>query len=91
MNETLHQLTQFILPLVIVGVPVLAFSLRFALKPMVEAYTKLKLAQEGGSGELPIMKQQLALLDQRLQSLEDHMDRLDEVVEFHRQLEKPKE
>jgi pilus assembly protein TadC len=91
MNEILPQILAFILAGVIFGIPVLAFSLRFALKPLVEAYTRLKEAQSGDDGrQLPVVMQQLAVLEQRLQAIEEHVDRLDEVAEFHRELEKPR-
>lgn len=89
MDEMVSQFLAFILAGVIFGVPALAFSLRFALKPLVESYTRLKEAQQGGSAkDLPVVMQQLAALEQRLQAIEDHMDRLDEVAEFRRELEK---
>ncbi|MEJ2187673.1 MAG: hypothetical protein P8Z36_17430 [Gemmatimonadota bacterium] len=91
MEEILPQILAFILAGVLFGIPILAFSLRFALKPMVEAYTRMKEAQQGGvPKEMPMVMEQLALLEQRLQAIEDHVDRLDEVSEFHRQLEKPR-
>lgn len=89
MTDILPQIMAFLLAGVLLGVPIIAFSMRFALKPLVEAYIRLKETQQGGTGELPIIKQQLALVDQRLQALEDHVDRLDEVADFHRQLGKP--
>lgn len=89
MDEILPQIFAFILAGVILGVPVLALSLRFALKPLVESYTRLKEAQQSGSSkDLPVVMQQLAMLEQRMQAIEEHMDRLDEVAEFHRELEK---
>ncbi|MEJ2217593.1 MAG: hypothetical protein P8099_13365 [Gemmatimonadota bacterium] len=91
MDEILPQIFAFILAGVILGVPVLALSLRFALKPLVESYTRLKEAQQSGSSkDLPVVVQQLAMLERRMQAIEEHMDRLDEVAEFHRELEKGK-
>lgn len=90
MSDTVPLILVIILTGVVVGVPVLALSLRFALKPLVEAYTRLKEVQHGGEArELPVVMEQLSLLEHRLQSIEEHMDRLNEVAEFHRALEKP--
>ncbi len=92
MDETIPLILTIILTGMIIGVPVLAFSLRFALKPLVEAYTRLKEVQQGSGEprELPVVVQQLSRLEQRLSAIEEHMDRLDEVAEFHRELEKPR-
>lgn len=91
MEEVIPQIAAFILAALLLGVPILAFSLRFALKPMVEAYTRIKETQQGGgSTQLPAVLEQLALLEQRLEAIEAQVDRLDEVAEFNRQLEKPR-
>lgn len=91
MEEVIPQIAAFLLAALLLGVPILAFSLRFALKPMVEAYTRIKETQQGGgSRDLPVVLEQLALLEQRLEAIEAQVDRLDEVVQFNRQLEKPR-
>ncbi|MEJ2185330.1 MAG: hypothetical protein P8Z36_05270 [Gemmatimonadota bacterium] len=91
MNDTIPLILALLLVGVIIGIPVLALSLRFALKPLVEAYTRLKEVQQGGQPrELPVVMQQLSRLEQRLEAIEQHMDRLDEVTEFRRELEKPR-
>lgn len=69
-------------------IPIAALSLRFAAKPMVEALTSWREAQGGGE-QLLVAKERIAFLEQRVESLEDHMGRLEEAREFERRLGQP--
>lgn len=66
-------------------VPLAAFSLRFAAKPVVEAVLRMKEAQ-GGSEAVGIVKQRLELVEQRLDALEGTVDRISDAADFQRRL-----
>jgi hypothetical protein len=74
----------------IVLVPVVGITARFALKPIAEAMAKIKSAQ-GANEQMVIMQQRLELMEQQLGVMESEVHRLKEVEEFHARLEAPKE
>ena len=67
-------------------IPIAAFSLRFAAKPMVEALSQWRQAQGGGE-QLLVAKDRIAFLEQRMEALEEHVGRLDEARDFDRRLQ----
>jgi hypothetical protein len=88
-NDVLISLMGFSLLGVLLGVPVLALSLRFALKPLVEAWVRLRETQGTNPQELALMKEQLALLSERMEELEQGLHQLKYVTEFDRELNLP--
>lgn len=91
MDDLLTTAMAFVLAALILGVPALALSLRFALKPLVEAWARLKEAQHADPQELALFRREMELLDQRLESVESQLVRIGDAAEFHRQLEGPEE
>jgi hypothetical protein len=51
-------------------IPIAGFTARFALKPIVEAFGRMREIQAGPSHELGILEQRVALLEQQLSILE---------------------
>lgn len=72
-------------------VPIAGFTARYALKPIVEAIARFREAQGGPSGEIRILEQRMALLEQQLQGIESNLQQLTEVKQFERQLQAPRE
>jgi hypothetical protein len=69
---------------IIVGVPVVGLTARFAFKPVVEAFLRMKGAQ--ADDRVPRLESRLALMEEQLHALERAQERLVEEAEFHRQL-----
>ena len=69
--------------------PIAGLTARFALKPVVEAYAKLK-ASQGSDQRVDVMEQRLSLLEEQLHALERDNARLLEEADFRRQLEGPR-
>lgn len=75
----------------IVLVPVIGITARFALKPTVEALSRL-FEHRGMEDTVGILERRMALLEQQMESLDGSVKRLAEVAEFDRALnsgEKP--
>jgi hypothetical protein len=69
----------------IVLVPVLGLTIRFALKPAIEAFQQLRSAQ-GDGRELAVLEQRTSLLEQQLNQVESALHRLESAQEFDRRL-----
>ena len=69
----------------IVLIPVAGLTLRFALKPIVEAMAKWKEVQAGGQS-LTLLEQRVALLEAQLGNLETALHRVLDEQEFRRRL-----
>lgn len=78
-------LVSVIMGTLIVLIPVAGFTLRFALKPMVEAMAKWKEAQAGGQSAA-LLEQRVALLEAQVGSMETMLHRVLDEQEFHRKL-----
>jgi hypothetical protein len=71
-------------------IPIAAFSIRFAIKPVMEAIRASREAHMGGTGrELSVLEQRVALLEQHYQNLESSVDRLTDIKDFERRLTSP--
>jgi hypothetical protein len=71
----------------IVLVPIAGITARFALKPIVESFAKMRELQGGTTGrELNVLEQRVALLEQQHQALEGAIQRIGELKDFDRQL-----
>lgn len=68
-------------------IPIAGLTARFALKPVVEAFVRMREVQ-GGSNEreLHVLEQRVALLEQQYQTLEGSVTRIGDMKEFDRQL-----
>ena len=89
---TLGDLTGLVAVLIFGGAvlaPVLALSVRFALKPVVEAWVRIR--QEGGasSKELAMQERRMALLEQEIHSLQRTVQELADAEDFRRRLNEP--
>ncbi len=70
---------------VLTAIPVMAISVRIALKPVAEAIVRLR---EGFSGESRALEaRRLERIEAELDGLRAEVERLREVDEFHRSLE----
>ena len=67
-------------------VPIAGLTARFALKPIAEAVARFQEAR-GSQDQLHMIEQRLQLLERQQSDLQEIVERLDEVVEFHDQLE----
>jgi hypothetical protein len=73
-------------------IPIAAVSLRYAIKPVMEAIRANREAQGGSTrGDLAALEHRLALLEQNFHNLESSVDRLADVKDFERRLVKPGE
>ncbi|MBX6363164.1 MAG: hypothetical protein IRZ00_04790 [Gemmatimonadetes bacterium] len=71
-------------------IPVLGLTARFALKPIVEAIARIREEQAGAGGrELALMEERVTLLEHQVQTMEAALDRLAGAHEFDRQLANP--
>jgi len=71
-------------------IPIAAFSVRFAIKPIMEAIAKNREISGGSSArEVSLLEQRVALLEQHYQSLEHDFARVSEVKDFERRLSAP--
>jgi hypothetical protein len=69
----------------IVLIPIIGLTARFALKPTVEALSKI-FEKQGKDEALLILERRIALLETELDSLQNTMHRLEEVSSFDHQL-----
>ena len=73
----------------IVLVPIAGITARFALKPIVESFARMREVQSGSTGrELGVLEQRVALLEQQFQNLEGSIKQIGDLKEFDRQLNK---
>lgn len=64
--------------------PIAGLTARFALKPLVDSYVRVR---EGGGGErMELMARRLTLLEEQLQAVEKEQARLAEDQDFRAQL-----
>jgi hypothetical protein len=69
-------------------IPIVGITARFALKPVVEAFARLKESQGAGERQA-LMEQRIALLEEQLHAMERDQARLLEEADFRRQLGQP--
>lgn len=74
------------LGIMVVLVPVVGITARFALKPIVEAFARMK-EMKGEEQKVALMEQRIALLEEHLHSVDRNVAALQEDSEFRRQLE----
>ena len=69
---------------IIIGIPILGITARFAFKPVAEAFMRMKSAN--ADDRVPLLERRLALMEEQFHALERSHDRLLEESEFNRQL-----
>ncbi len=74
------------LGIMVVLVPIVGVTARFALKPIVEAFARMKEIQ-GEEQKVALMEQRLALLEEHLHSVDRNVAALQEDADFRRQLD----
>ena len=87
--EMLAPLIGFAIAAFVVSIPVIAFSARFAIKPVVEALIRLREAQgkAGVSNDMLMLQdRRLSLLESEMQHIGATLERLAEAQEFAAQL-----
>jgi hypothetical protein len=82
--EIFIPITAILVSGIVIGIPILGFTLRFAIKPVTEAFVRAKSAQ--ADDRVPMLEGRLALMEEQLHALERSHDRLLEEAEFNRQL-----
>ena len=82
----LTALVATIMGISIVLVPVIGLTARFALKPTVEALSRL-FEHRGLDESVQILERRMALMEQQLEAMDGSVRRLAEAAEFHRALE----
>lgn len=78
-------LVSSIMGISIVLFPVIGLTIRFALKPTVEALGRF-FEHKGMDESMQIMERRMSLMEQQIQTLESSISQLVEVTEFHNQL-----
>lgn len=84
----LTSLVATILGISIVLIPVIGLTARFALKPVVEALSRL-FETRSGSERLQILERRIELQEQQIEALQQSLRSLGEAREFDRQLAAP--
>ncbi len=69
----------------VVLIPVIGLTARFALKPVVEALSKV-FESRGMDESLKITERRIALLESQMETLENSMNRLEDTASFDAQL-----
>ncbi len=69
----------------VVLIPVIGLTARFALKPVVEALSKV-FESRGMDESLQITERRIALLESQMETLENSMNRLEDTASFDAQL-----
>ena len=90
--EALAPLIVFLVIAFVVSIPVVAFSLRFAAKPVVDALVRLREVQGKASASDETMllhDRRMSLLESELQHVNGMLERLVEAERFHAQLGAP--
>ncbi len=74
----------------IVLVPIIGLTARFALKPTVEAFSRV-FDKRGSDEAISIVERRMALIEQQLESIESSVQRFAETADFDQQLAAPPE
>ena len=74
------------LGILVVLVPVIGLTARFALKPIVDAFARVK-ELNGEQQKVALMEQRLALLEEHFHSIDRNVAALQEDADFRRQLD----
>ncbi len=72
----------------VVLIPVIGLTARFALKPTVEALSRI-FDKKGSDEAISILERRMALMEQQLESIESSVHRIAETTEFDQKLAGP--
>lgn len=72
----------------VVLIPIIGLTARFALKPTVEALSRV-FEKRGSDETISILERRMALIEQQLESIGSSLQRLTETAEFDQQLGAP--
>lgn len=84
--EILVPLSAILVMGIAIIIPIAGITARFALKPVVEAFARLKESQGAGERQA-LMEQRVALLEEQLHAMDRDQARLLEEADFRRRLE----
>lgn len=70
----------------VVLIPVLGLTMRFALRPLVEAWIQLR-KDAANDAQTDLLRRQVLLLESELQQVQHSVQSLTDAQEFHRRLE----
>jgi septal ring factor EnvC (AmiA/AmiB activator) len=91
--EVLAPLIGFVVCAFVVSIPVVAFSARYAAKPVVDALVRLREAQGKTAAteeRLQLQERRMTLLENELQHIGTTLERLADAERFHAQLAAPR-
>ena len=88
-NQTIIAGLAIFLGLMVVLIPITGLTLRFALKPMMEALGKYREVQ--GDKQLQVLLElRVSLMEEQMHSMDRSLRDLVEASDFHRELESPR-
>lgn len=82
----LTEIIAVIMGISVVLIPVIGITARFALKPTVEAFSRL-FEGKGTNETISILERRMALMESQIESIESNVKRLVDVTDFHQQLQ----
>jgi hypothetical protein len=84
----LKELVAIVMGISIVLIPITGWTLRFALRPVVDAIGRYReLTQSNRDSE--VLERRVALLERQIANMDHNVERLVEEAEFHRRLATP--
>jgi hypothetical protein len=85
-NEAIIAGLAIFLGLMVVLIPITGLTLRFALKPVMEALSKYR--ESTGDREMQLLlERRVALMEEQMHSIDRSLRELTEASDFHRELE----
>lgn len=81
----------FLITLIVVGIPVMGLTARFAIKPLVESLLQIREAFLKQPRDEPVDPEQVERLEREVHELRLQVQRLTEATEFDRKLLGPEE
>jgi hypothetical protein len=88
-GETLTAITGILIGGAIVLIPIAALATRFALKPLIETWSRARFAPSPDQNA-QLLERRMALLEDQVNSLERQNARLVEDADFRMRLESPR-
>lgn len=89
LEDVLIPLVAIVLGSMIFLIPIAGLTARFALKPIMEAVSRMKSLQgqsPDSTHEIALLDQRIALLEQQVQGMETTIEQLEATRNFDRQL-----
>lgn len=82
----LTSIVAIVMGMLVVLIPVAGLTLRFALKPTVEAIARL-FEHKGVEEQVTILERRMSLLEAQMESVDSAVTRIADAMEFDRELE----